>query len=152
MWKDIEGYEGRYQVSDTGLVKSCEHFHEITIKGTKTLRHRKEQLLRQWKRSNYLLVDLWDKGVRDVRSVHVLVYTAFKGPVPAGYLVHHIDSNKDNNSIDNLVVMSTKEHNRLHCTGRVPHNKGKPFREVVLKAWKTRKEKMKCLQNGQSIN
>lgn len=49
MWKDIEGYEGRYQVSDTGLVKSCEHFHEVTIKGTKTLRHRKEQLLKAWK-------------------------------------------------------------------------------------------------------
>ena len=47
-WRDIAGYEGRYKVSNTGLVKSCEHYHPTTIKGTPVLRHRKEQLLKQF--------------------------------------------------------------------------------------------------------
>lgn len=124
MWKDIAGYEGRYQVSDDGQVKSCEHCHKTVIRGKETLRHRKEQLLKQWKRSKYLLVDLWKNGKRDVRSVHVLVYEAFKGVVPDGQMIHHIDANKFNNSIDNLTTMTVLEHNRYHHNGRVPWNKG----------------------------
>lgn len=114
IWKDIEGYEGRYQVSDTGLVKSCEHYHPVVIKGKPVLRHRKEQLLKQWKRSNYLLVDLWRDNERDVRSVHVLVYETFIGPVLDGFVVHHKDHNKYNNCVDNLKLMSHKEHNKHH--------------------------------------
>ena len=56
IWKDVKDYEGLYQVSDSGLVRS----------------HKK--ILKQWKRSKYLLVDLWKNGIRDVRSVHVLIY------------------------------------------------------------------------------
>lgn len=114
MWKDIAGYEGRYQISDTGIVKSCEHYHPTVIKGKHVLRHRKEQLLKQWKRSNYLLVDLWKDGERDVRSIHVLVYETFIGPIPKGYMVHHKDHDKFNNSIDNLEIMTAKEHNNHH--------------------------------------
>lgn len=113
-WRDIIGYEGRYQVSNTGLVKSCEHYHPVIIKGTPTLRHRKEQLLKQWKRSNYLLVDLWRDGERDVRSVHVLVYEAFFAPLTDGLCVHHIDHNKFNNNASNLSAMTIADHNRLH--------------------------------------
>ena len=114
MWKDIAGYEGRYQISDTGIVKSCEHYHPTIIKGTPVLRHRKEQLLKQWKRSNYLLVDLWKDGERDVRSIHILVYETFIGPIPKGYMVHHKDHDKFNNCVDNLEIMTAKEHNNHH--------------------------------------
>lgn len=117
-WKDIAGYEGRYQVSNTGLVKSCEHYHPTVIKGTPVLRHRKEQLLKQWKRSRYLIVDLWRDGERDVRSVHILVYEAFIGPVKEGYVVHHKDLNRFNNCVSNLQQLSYLEHNRLHTTLR----------------------------------
>lgn len=138
-WRDIKGYEGRYQVSDTGLVKSCEHTHNVVIRGIQTTRHRKEQMLKQWKRSRYLLVDLWKDGARDVRSVHVLVYEAFKGNIPENYIIHHIDSNKFNNCIDNLQLISYKEHNRIHHTGRIPWNKGKKCPENAIKAWITRR-------------
>lgn len=113
-WRDIAGYEGRYQVSNTGLVKSCEHWHPTTIKGTPVMRHRKEQLLKQWKRSSYLIVDLWRDGERDVRSVHVLVYEAFIGPIKKGHNIHHIDHNKFNNCVENLVQMTIRQHVRLH--------------------------------------
>ena len=45
MWKDIAGYEGRYQVSDDGQVKSCEHWHKICIKGKDC----HEIVLKSWK-------------------------------------------------------------------------------------------------------
>lgn len=118
-WRDIAGYEGRYQVSNTGLVKSCEHYHPVIIKGTPTLRHRKEQLLKQWKRSRYLLVDLWADGERDVRTVHILVYEAFVGPIPEGYQIHHKDKNRFNNCVDNLECLTSREHVRIHhCKGK----------------------------------
>lgn len=113
-WKDIAGYEGRYKVSNTGLVKSCEHYHPTTIKGTPVLRHRKEQLLKQWKRSSYLLVDLWRDGERDVRSVHILVYEAFIGPLKRNHIIHHKDCDKFNNNVSNLVQLTFRQHNRLH--------------------------------------
>ena len=141
VWSDIPGYEGRYKVSNTGLVKSCEHFHPVLIRGAIVLRHRKEQLLKQWKRSSYLLVDLWKDGERDVRSVHVLVYEAFKEALKEDEVVHHKDGNRFNNSVENLVKMTQLEHNRLHHSGKPSWNKGlKTPPEVHQKAWETRRK------------
>lgn len=113
-WRDIAGYKGRYQVSNTGLVKSCEHYHPTVIRGKHVLRHRKEQLLKQWKRSRYLLVDLWADGERDVRSVHILVYEAFCGAIPEDYQVHHKDNNRFNNCVENLECLTARDHVRIH--------------------------------------
>lgn len=122
IWKDVAGYEGLYQVSDTGLVRS------------------RKKILKQWKRSKYLLVDLWKNGVRDVRSVHVLIYETFNNPVPKGYVVHHKDEDKFNNCLSNLECMTIDEHNKLHCTGHVPWNKGVPTsKETIAKIVAKRK-------------
>ena len=42
--------------------------------------------------------------------IHVLVAEAFIGQKPSGYQVHHIDGNKQNNIVENLMYISTKEH------------------------------------------
>lgn len=145
-WKDIKGYEGRYQVSNLGNVKSLEHYHKCVFWGKERLRHRKEQILKQWKRSSYLLVDLWKEAARDVRSVHILVYEAFFGIIEDGLIIHHIDENKFNNRIDNLKITNYDEHNKLHHTGRIPWNKGiKMPQDVYVKAWETRRNKCKQL-------
>ena len=142
VWKDIAGYEGRYKVSNTGLVKSCEHYHPVIIKGTPCLRHRKEQLLKQWKRSNYLLVDLWRDSERDVRSIHILVWEAFNGYITETFIIHHKDENKFNNNIENLQIISILEHNRLHHGNKPSWNKGKKTPpEVHQKVWETRRKK-----------
>lgn len=140
-WADVPGYEGLYQVSDTGLVKSCECWRPLVLKGKTVLRHNPEKILKQWKRSSYLLVDLWRDGERDVRSVHVLIYEAFNGPVGKDEIVHHLDGDKLNNCLDNLVKMSLLEHNRLHHAGKPSWNKGKKMPpEVHKKAWETRRK------------
>ena len=145
VWQDISGYEGLYQVSNLGRVKSLERYHKVKIKNKDCLRHQKERILRQWKRSAYFLVDLWNEGKRDIRSVHHLVFEAFNNCKIGDYFVHHKDENKYNNCADNLELMTVLEHNRHHGCGREPWNKGKKMPpEIFVKMWNTRRS----LQNG----
>ena len=46
--------------------------------------------------------------------LHRYLYEKYKGNIPKGYEVHHKDHNKDNNNLNNLVLLSTKEHKLLH--------------------------------------
>ena len=142
VWKDIKGYEGKYQVSNFGRVKSKERKHRITIKGTPTFRHQKERMLKPWKRDKYLLVDLWDNGRRDIRSIHVLVYENFNDCSCSGLIVLHKDKNKNNNYLSNLECLTILQHNRFHFNGHTPWNKGKKMPpEVHQKVWATRRAK-----------
>jgi hypothetical protein len=145
IWKDIKGYEGLYQVSNLGRVKSLERYHQTKIRGKECLRHQKERIMKQWKRSSYWLVDLWDKGKRDIRSIHHLVFETFNDRQIGGFFVHHKDENKNNNCVDNLELMSVLEHNQHHHGGKPSWNKGlKMPPEVFVKMWNTRRS----LQNG----
>lgn len=119
IWKDIIGYEGKYQVSNLGRVKSLERKRSCRIKGGKiAIMIVPEKILKQWKRSRYLLVDLWNEKKRDVRSVHVLVYEAFVGKIKEGMVIHHKDRNRFNNDVENLIIMGVVEHAKWHAEER----------------------------------
>lgn len=143
IWKDIKGYEGKYQVSNKGRVKSIERKRLCRVRGgTVVVMKVPEKILKQWKRSSYFLVDLWKNKNRDVRTVHVLVYEAFVGKIKKDCMIHHKDENKFNNFFENLEMMSCQTHNRLHHGGRTPWNKGKKLPpETLKKAWETRRLK-----------
>jgi hypothetical protein len=137
IWKDIKDYEGLYQVSNLGKIKSFK---------------KKEHILKQWKRSSYFLVDLWKNGKRDIRSVHHLVYETFHNRQIGGFFIHHKDENKDNNRLDNLELMTYQKHNQYHHGGKPAWNKGlKTPKEVHAKAWKKRHENL-CPRNTEIIN
>lgn len=51
---------------------------------------------------------------RGNKRLHRLIWEKFKGPIPKGHHIHHIDGNKLNNSIENLECMSHSDHLRLH--------------------------------------
>lgn len=51
--------------------------------------------------------------------LHVYVWMQKYGDIPQGYAIHHIDENKNNNDIDNLICMSKSAHQKLHMTERV---------------------------------
>jgi endogenous inhibitor of DNA gyrase (YacG/DUF329 family) len=54
--------------------------------------------------------------------LHRYVWIKFNGEIPAGTSVHHIDENKDNNNISNLVLMSTSKHLSFHATNKIKNN------------------------------
>ena len=98
IWKDIDGYNGKYQVSNYGRVKS--------------LKYGKEKILIQVKMKNgYLYVNLYKEGKVKTCRVHRLVCQAFLDN-PNGYTcVNHKDECKTNNCVDNLEWCSVLYNN-----------------------------------------
>lgn len=101
VWKSIPNYEGKYEVSSEGNVKS------LNFNNTK-----KEKLLKQYfcgkSKRRYLNVELSGKAFK----VHKLVAMAFLKHIPNGHkeIVDHIDNNPTNNSINNLQLLSQREN------------------------------------------
>lgn len=109
IWKDIAGYEGYYQVSNMGRVKSLDR---LGINGRKL----KGKILPQRKRSGYWAVSLRKDGHNTDMSVHRLVAEAFI-PNPDNLpQVGHKDeknlktSNECNNNVENLEWVTAKEN------------------------------------------
>lgn len=106
IWKDIKGYEGLYQVSDSGRVKSLPR----TLKGKGS--NSRGCILKQFLRGNrylkYCSVGLCKNGKCKNCLVHNLVYEAFIGIVPDGYQINHKDENPMNNHLFNLELCTPK--------------------------------------------
>lgn len=49
-----------------------------------------------------------------MRLAHHIIWEAVNGPIPARHLIHHIDHNKQNNDVENLQLVTTSEHQRIH--------------------------------------
>lgn len=100
-WKDIKGYEGFYQISDLGRIKSLERdvFNSRGI----VIRHIKEKILVQsLDRNGYPGVHLFKNGKSKTTLVHRLVAIAFLPNPENKPQVNHIDEVKTNNAVDNL--------------------------------------------------
>lgn len=107
-WKDVIGYEGLYLVSSKGQIKSLGRTTDRGSKGSVTY---PEKLLTLFKdcRGYYHVNLVRDKRIRQ-KSVHRIVAEAFiPNPLklPA---VDHIDTDKSNNSVDNLRWCTAKEN------------------------------------------
>lgn len=102
-WRDIPGYEGFYQISDQGRVKSLPRIHEYTSPFGSGNRSVSARIMRQSVRKNgYLCVSLWRDGVRQSCLVHHLVAAAFIGSRPRGMHVCHNNSDRTDNRLLNL--------------------------------------------------
>ena len=125
IWKDIEGWEGKYQVSNMGNVKSLER----TVWNGRGYFKTSERILKPGKdRDGYLIVQLSKEGKVKACKVHRLVSQAFI-PNPDNLpQVNHIDENKENNHVDNLEWVTCRE-NANHGTRnqRVAEKESKPI-------------------------
>lgn len=111
-WKDIPGYEGIYQASSYGNIRTCEG--KTTSNKRYKVRHWKSRVLRG-KGNNAKTgrrVTLWKDGVGKDWLVARLVAITFLGAPPEGYTVNHIDGNRFNNRIDNLEWLSLADNIR----------------------------------------
>ena len=112
-WKDIEGYEGIYQISNYGNVKSLER--DIIDKSGKK-RHNKERILKHnIDKYGYVYYWLYNNGYKKCIKGHKLVAKYF---LPNPYnlpIINHKDENKSNNNVDNL-EWCTYEYNLNYGT------------------------------------
>lgn len=107
-WKDIPGYEGLYQVSDTGEVRCCQ------VKRTPGKRwiKRKTGTIKRKRldKDGYYIITLSKDGVKTTFHIHELVCLAFTGPRPDKAVTRHLDHNKTNNKSTNVVWGTAKEN------------------------------------------
>jgi len=109
LWKDIKGFEGIYQVSNFGRIKSLRRIVAGRW-GNQQISEKIMSLVNGTK--NYKLVNLALNRKKKVCKVHQLVWDAF-GDRPRDGLrlqVDHIDHNKANNRIDNLQLLSNRNN------------------------------------------
>ena len=130
LWKDIVGYEGLYQVSNFGRIRSLDRIIKRPKMGDF---FKKSQIIKNKIYKGYFSVQLSKQGITKNHKVHRLVAQAFI-PNPNNYKeVNHKDENKENNCADNLewcthkynmeygtwVNRREKKINRSYCSKKI---------------------------------
>jgi len=102
-WRPVRGYEGLYEISDYGCVRSHYGGKIKYLKGQKN-------------KGGYIHVGLWKNGKGKTFSVHRLVYTVFVGNIDEGLQLDHIDGDKTNNKLTNLRAVTPRENSNNSVT------------------------------------
>ena len=131
IWKDITGYEGLYQVSNLGRVKSLKY-----------KRSNKEKIIKSYVRKlGYLAVSLYKENKFKIFSIHRLVAQAFV-PNPNNLpCINHKDENPSNNIWTNLEWCTYEYNNNYGAHNiRQANTKSKPIKQIsldgtVVKIW-----------------
>lgn len=101
-WRPVVGYEGIYEVSDRGRVRSLPRMRSAVIRGTACEIFVRGRIMRPAITHGYARLTLRDQDRQRQTFVHALVAEAFLGPRPDGYVIDHVDCVRDNNHVRNL--------------------------------------------------
>jgi hypothetical protein len=106
VWKDVKGYEGRYRISSHGRVWSVKRKDALgrTVGG--------KYLRQHFSSVKYPMLALRDGKETKYFQTHKLVAENFLGPCPEGFIVHHKNSNKEDNRVENLEYVSRSENSQ----------------------------------------
>ncbi len=110
IWKDIKGFEGFYQVSNKGRVKSLSR--EVEYMGRKRILNERIRKPREaGSITKYLRINLFrGEGKPIEKLIHVLVVETFIGEIEEGKVINHIDGNPLNNDLNNLEIVTHSEN------------------------------------------
>lgn len=147
VYKSISGYEGLYQVSNMGNIKSLDRENNIG-------KHVTSKILKQTQtKDGYMRVQLSKSGITKSFRVHRLVAQAFTPNLDNLPQVNHKDENKENNCVDNL-EWCTAEYNTNYGTRNErafenfdynARNKNKGFLDGVKNSAKLRSKKIEAI-------
>ena len=108
IWKPIKNFEDLYEISNLGRIRREWHG--------------KYKYLKTKQNSGYHKANLSKNGTSKSRAVHQLVMETFKDidfkTLPKNLESHHIDGNPSNNQIDNLIIITKIDHQRISAKQR----------------------------------
>lgn len=125
MWKDVDGYEGLYQVSNEGRTRRL----PSTVYNGRCFANKKGIILKQvYTRGNYLSVNFSKNNIQKMHRVNRLVAYAFIENHSNLPQVGHLNDDKENNNVLNLYWTDAKEnstHNERNI--RIGEKNSKPI-------------------------
>ncbi|ARD98866.1 HNH endonuclease [Lactococcus lactis RTB018] len=110
IWKDIPGYEGKYQASNLGRIKSMSRMIYSKNQSKSFYWNSQERILSPGRRDKCGHISVVLHNPKKSFGVHQLVMLAFEGPVPKGKCVLHSNGNPQDNRLSNLRYNTQSEN------------------------------------------
>ena len=114
LWRDIRNWEKYYEVSNFGRVRSKPRRYwrrDYRFKEGGCYVSLRPIIMKPFLWEGYERINLRRRKKCKNCRIHRLVWEAFNASIPEGYHIDHIDNSRSNNKLENLQVLSPKEHN-----------------------------------------
>ena len=149
----------RLNVAKITVLRWLRQYNIPMRKGKEIHKYRGKDIWSKGGRVNHVsgYVRLWIPEKKNYEWEHKVVWEKYNGKISKGYHIHHKNGIKDDNRIENLEIISAKEHTELHRqkinngirksfeNGRRAWNKGLKIGPTAAnKAWKTKKLSVRC--------
>ena len=150
IWKPVKGYEGIYEVSNLGRVKSLPRLKYCGHKNSKPQKVH-ERILTSWvDRLGYVKVRLSKNGESKTTLLHRVIADAFIEPVEGKNEINHKDGVKANNAIENLEWATRGENVKHAFLNKLKHPKRGEENNKSKLNWESVREIRRLHSNGLS--
>jgi len=112
IWKEIQGFEGLYEISTYGRIRTVEKMQRYLLRNKQPAQRRipAHLLSTQLNNRGYRIVHIYKNNCRHVRTVHRLVALTFLPNPQRKPEVHHLDRNRANPALSNLEWLTRSEN------------------------------------------